>query len=86
MSRVRTCVSATIVVRREWTQGLEEVSYTAEAVLEGCAQAWTCVRHRLIQADGVQLEVLTVHWDVWSKSLQVQIAQVQLHTDNQIIT
>lgn len=80
-TRVRTA----LVVRREWAQGLKEVSYAPKTVLEGCAQVWTCVRHRLILTDGVQLEVLTIHGNVGSESLQVQIAQVQLHTQRMVL-
>lgn len=61
---------------------MEEACDVAEALLVICQAS--NLRCRLLLADGIELEVLTIHGDVGSQSLQVQITQVSLEGHEEV--
>lgn len=73
---------------RRGGQGLEEAGDVAEAVLGGWAvggevvpsqgSRCPCFHWLWLRDDGIELEVLSVHGDVGSQGLQVQVTQVRL--------
>lgn len=74
-------------------QGLEEAGHIVETLLGGLVSlgqagvaphgsCWGCLQGLWLWDDGIELEVLSIHRDIRSQSLQVQITQVPLDSRN----